>query len=211
MADEQNVAGSTLLSEIEELQKKLDGVISSKASSSRPKSPLPHFLPQLLLGSVFFLITLLALSSGNRLLTFGSILPFTITLLSILYACADIFTEARDEYWHLTGGVLVVLTSGLIMLLWERLLSSFSSILVIVFTILLVIETFWFLLHAYLGFLHGKLGRESSITSLLLAGSWILLLSFWLYPHLLLFLLVVIALIIFGKASFDFSKRFVKR
>ncbi|MGM5481407.1 MAG: hypothetical protein ACQESE_03270 [Nanobdellota archaeon] len=208
MAENESSTGS-LVNEIEQLQKKLDRVSPKDIKEKRP-ARLPLFLPQLFLGSIFFILTLVLLYSDDTMLRTVSVVPFLITVLSLIYACSDIFLRSREGYWMIIGSLMIVLMGGLTIMLWEIVLVAYSPILLIIMGVALLLETIWFLLHAYLGFLYNKLGRESEITSLLLIASWILLVSYWVYSSVIPFLLLLIAIILFGKAAIDFSKRFVR-
>ncbi len=205
------------LRELDEVRDELKD-LSEESNSNPVPQKQPAFLPHIMTNMPFLSITLLFLLMFFLLIQMSADLYKLIALFFLIIASLSgvqqveqiIQNKKRSIFEVLVGFVLIFTLAISYYVVWTFIAKYFWPIMIFL-GIILLLGTFFFLLHAYIGYLKRIATYETGITALIMFSTWIAFLATLLEKSILYFLLFVVLLVLFGKASIDFSQRFRKR
>lgn len=189
----------TVLKELEELEQELAKV------KTRSKLAFPY----LGVGVMFFILFLLTIFSSQKLIQLIGVVSFIVSLASLLKVASDIL---YTKSWS-THGVLIFAASVFFvgigaMILWTNVLSSMALLIYGLLFIIFLIELAFFIIHAYIAYLNRHSKYELQVTAFIALMTLIIAIATYIYAHVVLYLLFIIAIVIFTKALIDLSTRF---
>lgn len=208
-AKDKSAEKKSLTDDISSLKKEMKRLEQHK--NRQDHSEYYSLIAKLIIGVGFFFITIFLLRTGEEPLMIASILTAVVSIISLLHVSMDLLFKTRNWYWSMTGALIILLMSGLIILLWEKVLVSHSLLLAKLALIILILITILYLIHMYKDFIENTSDKQSTITTLFCIASWILLLSFRLYDTSIIFFLLVTSTVLFARTSLEHAKRFIKR
>ncbi len=203
------------MNELDEVSEQLKNLATETPEKEPPKKHSSANLPSFMPSSPFLSITILFLLVFFLLIQMPAELYRTIALLSLLVASLAgiqqvaliVRNHKRTGFEMIVGLVLIFMLAVSYFFAWDFIAKYFWPIMIF-FGIILVLGTVFFLLHAYMAYLRRFASFETGITSLIMAGTWIVFLATVLEQSMIYFLLFIVLFILFGKASIDFSERF---
>jgi len=207
-----------MLSELEQIKTELDQLMKeSDISPAQPKKSKniakdmpPSFGNFYLFAGVLFLIMFfVTVQSESALLKIISAISFAIAALALIRVLADMmYAQKKTAFTFIVGLAVALMLTISLLYFWNQLLEPYKLILFWILFILLAINAFFFILHSYFAYIQRKGQTETSITGLILIVSLIIALATYVYGHVLLYVLFVVIISLFCKATIDFSKRF---
>ncbi|MGM5480637.1 MAG: hypothetical protein ACQESC_04210 [Nanobdellota archaeon] len=176
---------------------------SSVKREKRPATREFSSMPVLnLLATGFSLLAILVQSEYSAI----------IALVFLIFGFFTTLKDGSEQLSHNTNSLSSILLVGLAMIqslllvvLWNTLIVSFVSSIVFGGIVLLGAFTAWFVLSALISYFKNQKFVAFQTTLLIAIISWVVLGLLFLYAHVILFILTVIAIGVFAKASIDYS------
>ncbi|MCF7799028.1 hypothetical protein K9M74_03925 [Candidatus Woesearchaeota archaeon] len=203
------------MKELEEVSEQLKNLAEETPQADppqkRPAERTPHIMPSTPFLSVtilFLLVFFFLYSLPAQLYQLIAFLFLILASLSGVQYVADLLDAKKRTLYETIIGVVVIFTLAIsYYMVWSFIATYFLYVMVLL-GVILGLGSLFFLLHAYLGYLRRAASYETGITALIMVGAWIAFLATILKTSMVYFLLFVVLLILFSKASIDFSERF---
>lgn len=160
----------------------------------------------LLSGLLFLLLFFLTLPFLNGFFTLIASIAFCLAFFQLIKFLADILLHKKTSQGFLFVGVLLLLGAS-IMLFWQMILAPIKVFLLVLFGIFIVVDILFFFLHAYIAYMKRLAFKETRMTAFIMVVTLLIFSLTLLYENILLYLLLSIFVVLFSKASIDFSKR----
>ncbi len=214
-----NADKDLMLSELDSIKTELDALMKdSETAESKPSPsvnvPSPNISSifgnsYLIVGILFLIVFFSAAQSNIIFLRVIASVSFAIAAVALIRVLADIMYSKRSSSFELlVGGAIALILTLSLMYFWTQILEPFKLVLFWILLVLLAINAFFYILHAYFGYIQRKGETETAVTGLILIISCIIALATFAYGHVLLYVLFVVVIALFCKATIDFSKRF---
>ncbi|MGE0792902.1 MAG: hypothetical protein AB7V77_01835 [Candidatus Woesearchaeota archaeon] len=160
----------------------------------------------LITGLIFLIIFLISFETNLIVIKLISIISFLVSFIYLIKFIAEKFEQNK----LLSSGLIIFLSLNTL-LLWQFILNPIKHTLFFILFVIVLISIIFYLIHSYWFIVFNKNIKELKITSLILIFVIIFLICSYLYEHIIFYLFLIVSELIFIKANFDLTKRYVKK